>query len=62
MIILKRMILEMGREILGWFNVAPDCDHILNVRIPQNAENFAIGCGTSSFSGRALLLVTSLIR
>ena len=29
MIILKCMILDMGREVLGWFNVARGCGHVL---------------------------------
>jgi hypothetical protein len=53
---------EIGWDGIDWIDLAEDRDQwmalvntVMNLRVPQNAENFLSGCTIGSFSGRAQL-------
>jgi hypothetical protein len=53
---------EIGWDGVDWIDLAQDRDQwrtlvstVMNLRVPQNAENFLSGCIIGSFSRRAQL-------
>jgi hypothetical protein len=53
---------EIGWDGVDWIDLAQDSDQwralvntVMNLRVPQNTENFLSGCISDSFSRRAQL-------